>query len=156
MPPSLLACEVIGLFGFQRGVVVAPSSSTKYVSGSTTRAASVLSSVWLRGDDPTVHSNTALPRRRILGCTPHRAHVDRGHRHRVYGGIGDAGTHCSAGAESYFVLRTTFSHPVPHQHPPTLLISEEPVRGSVSDVSRVGDRACRVPCPYAEAHACLR
>ena len=106
-----------------------PSSSTKYVSGSTTRAASLLSSVWLRGDDPTEHSNTALPRRRLLSCTP-TSHAP---------GPGTSVTlTCTARRvlsrtsyfilhTSYFILRATFSHPVPHQHPPTPLISEEPV-----------------------------
>jgi hypothetical protein len=31
-----------------------------------------------------------------------------GHRHEVYGDIGDAVTHRSLGAESYYVLRDTF------------------------------------------------
>ena len=61
---------------------------------------SLLSSVWLPGDDPTVHSNTSLPRRRLLNCTPHPMHVDRGRQSQ-------RGTHYSAGAESYFILRCT-------------------------------------------------
>ena len=61
---------------------------------------SLLSSVWLPGDDPTVHSNTSLPRRRLLNCTPHPTHVDRGRQSQ-------RGTHYSAGAESYFILRCT-------------------------------------------------
>jgi hypothetical protein len=40
----------------------------------------------------------------------HCGYMDRGHRHGVYGDIGDVVTHCSLGAESYYVLRDTF-HP---------------------------------------------
>jgi hypothetical protein len=34
--------------------------------------------------------------------------MDRGHRHGVYGDIGDVVTHRSQGAESHYVLRHTF------------------------------------------------
>jgi hypothetical protein len=51
-----------------------------------------------------------------------------GHRHGVYGDIGDVVTHCSLGDESYYVLRDTFyfSQLAPHQHRSTPLLSEEP------------------------------
>ena len=42
------------------------------------------------------------------------------------GDIGGAVTHRSAGAESYFVIGSTFSHLAPHQHRSTPLISDEP------------------------------
>jgi hypothetical protein len=87
---------------------VVQGSSTKYVWGSTTRATSLWSSVWLWGAGRVVDSESPLPRRRLLGWSPHRVYMDRGHGYGVYGDIGDAVTHRSLGTESYYVLRDTF------------------------------------------------
>jgi hypothetical protein len=55
-----------------------------------------------------VDSESPLPRRRLLGCSPHCGYMDWGHRRGVYGDIGEAVMHRSRGAGSYYVVRHTF------------------------------------------------